>query len=45
MTLTVLALGNLAGSSKRIISDSVTITLGTGIGGGIVINKRIFSGI
>ncbi|NLM09897.1 MAG: ROK family glucokinase [Clostridiaceae bacterium] len=38
------ALGeSLAGAAKD-VSDSVTITLGTGIGGGIVINKRIFSG-
>lgn len=38
------ALGeSLAGAAKD-VSDSVTITLGTGIGGGIIINKCIFAG-
>jgi glucokinase len=38
------ALGESLAGAARDVSDSVTITLGTGIGGGIVINKRIFTG-
>ncbi len=34
---------SVAGAAKD-VSDSVTITLGTGIGGGIIINNRIYSG-
>lgn len=38
------ALGESIAGAAKDVSDSVTITLGTGIGGGIVINKTIFSG-
>lgn len=38
------ALGESMAGAAKDVSDSVTITLGTGIGGGIVINKRIFAG-
>lgn len=38
------ALGESVAGAAKDVSDSITITLGTGIGGGIVINKRIFSG-
>lgn len=38
------ALGESVAGAAKDVSDSVTITLGTGIGGGIVINKRIFAG-
>jgi len=34
---------SIAGAAKD-VDDSIAITLGTGIGGGIVINKRIYSG-
>ncbi len=34
---------SVAGAAKD-VSDSVTITLGTGIGSGVIINQRIFSG-
>lgn len=38
------ALGESMAGAASDVSDSITITLGTGIGGGIVINNRIFSG-
>ncbi|NLX77989.1 MAG: ROK family glucokinase [Clostridiaceae bacterium] len=38
------ALGESMAGAAKDVSDSVTVTLGTGIGGGIVINRRIFSG-
>jgi len=38
------ALGESVAGAARDVSDSVTVTLGTGIGGGIVINRRIFGG-
>jgi len=38
------ALGESVAGAARDVSDSVTITLGTGIGGGIVLNRRIFGG-
>lgn len=34
---------SVAGAAKD-VSDSITITLGTGIGGGIIINNKIYSG-
>ncbi len=34
---------SIAGAAKD-VNDSIAITLGTGIGGGIVINKKIYSG-
>ncbi len=34
---------SVAGAAKD-VNDSITITLGTGIGGGIIINKKIYSG-
>jgi len=34
---------SVAGAAKD-VSDSITITLGTGIGGGIVINNKVYSG-
>ena len=38
------ALGESVAGAARDVSDSVTVTLGTGIGGGIVMNRRIFGG-
>jgi glucokinase len=40
----VAALAESEFGAARGSSSSVTITLGTGVGGGIVINNRIFSG-
>jgi glucokinase len=34
---------SVAGAAKD-VDDSITITLGTGIGGGIILNRKIFSG-
>ena len=36
------ALGESVSGAARDVSDSITITLGTGVGGGIVMNKQIF---
>ena len=38
------ALGEAFAGAAKGYSDAVMITLGTGVGGGIIINKRIFSG-
>lgn len=38
------ALGEATFGSSKNYNDSVLITLGTGVGGGIIINKKIFSG-
>ncbi len=38
------ALGESAAGAARDVSDSITITLGTGIGGGIVLGGRVFCG-
>ena len=38
------ALGESVSGAARDVSDSITITLGTGVGGGIVMNKQIFLG-
>lgn len=38
------ALGEAYAGATKDVSDSMMITIGTGIGGGIIINKRIYNG-
>ena len=38
------ALGEAYAGATKEVSDSVMITIGTGIGGGIIINKKIYNG-
>lgn len=38
------ALGEVVAGSAKGCSDAIIVTLGTGVGGGIVINNKIFSG-
>lgn len=38
------ALGEVVAGSAKGCSDAIIVTLGTGVGGGIIINKEIFSG-
>lgn len=38
------ALGESMAGAARDVSDSITITLGTGIGGGIILNNKIYIG-
>lgn len=38
------ALGEVVAGSAKGCSDVIVVTLGTGVGGGIIINKEIFSG-
>lgn len=38
------ALGEVVAGSAKGCSDAIVVTLGTGVGGGIIINKEIFSG-
>lgn len=38
------ALGEVLAGSAKSYDDALMITLGTGVGGGIIINKRIFNG-
>lgn len=38
------ALGEITSGGARGYSNSITITIGTGVGGGIIINGRIYSG-